>query len=304
MSPRAFTFLINPLSGGGAAPGAVVPVARVLRDAGAEVEVTYSPGPQACADLVSAAVARGDVVVAVGGDGMLSSIAGQVAELGGTLGMVPAGRGNDFVRMLGLPHEPEDVADVLLHGEPGAVDLVRVELPGSPARIVAGSAYAGLDATASEIVDRVRWMPSRLQYPYAAVRAVATYRPSRFRLEIDGTRHEFEAATVCVANSAYYGKGMRIAPTASVTDGLLDVVVIEAASRRRLVQALPKVYDGSHVGLDGVHVLRGARVELAATPAVPGGGDGEQLGRLPELGAKPAVVTVLPGALRLLVPGT
>jgi diacylglycerol kinase (ATP) len=299
---RSYTFLINPLSGGGAAPGAVVPVALALRNAGAEVEVTYSPGAKACADLVSAAVARGDVVVAVGGDGMLSSIAGQVAELGGTLGLVPAGRGNDFVRMLGLSADPAAVADVLLHGTPSAVDLVRVERPGSPDRIVAGSAYAGLDALASELVDGVRWMPSRLQYPYAAVRAMATYRPSHFRLDVDGSRHEFDAATVCVANSAYYGKGMKIAPSASVTDGLLDVVVIEAGSRRRLVQAMPKVYDGAHVGLEGVHVLRGARVELAATPAVAMGGDGEQLGRLPELGAEPAVVSVLPGALQLLLP--
>jgi len=299
---RSYTFLINPLSGGGAAPGAVVAVALALRNAGAEVEVTYSPGAKACADLVSAAVARGDVVVAVGGDGMLSSIAGQVAELGGTLGLVPAGRGNDFVRMLGLSADPAAVADVLLHGTPSAVDLVRVERPGSPDRIVAGSAYAGLDALASELVDGVRWMPSRLQYPYAAVRAMATYRPSHFRLDVDGSRHEFDAATVCVANSAYYGKGMKIAPSASVTDGLLDVVVIEAGSRRRLVQAMPKVYDGAHVGLEGVHVLRGARVELAATPAVAMGGDGEQLGRLPELGAEPAVVSVLPGALRLLLP--
>ena len=68
-TPRSFSFLVNPLSGGGAAPGAVVPVARLLRDAGATVDVTYSPGPLATLDLVRTAVARGDVVVAVGGDG-------------------------------------------------------------------------------------------------------------------------------------------------------------------------------------------------------------------------------------------
>ena len=66
---RSFHCLVNPLSGGGAAPAAVVPVARILRDAGARVEVTYSPGPVACAQLAREATGRGDVVVAAGGDG-------------------------------------------------------------------------------------------------------------------------------------------------------------------------------------------------------------------------------------------
>uniref|UniRef100_UPI002B2709A6 diacylglycerol/lipid kinase family protein n=1 Tax=Nocardioides sp. TaxID=35761 RepID=UPI002B2709A6 len=103
MPERSFNFLVNPASGGGAAPGAVIGVTRVLRDAGARVDVTYSPGPLAMAGLVEQAVARGDVVVSVGGDGMLSSLAGGVSQVGGTLAVVPAGRGNDFARMLGLP---------------------------------------------------------------------------------------------------------------------------------------------------------------------------------------------------------
>ena len=86
---RTFTFLVNPASGGGAAPEAVVPVARLLREAGASVEVTYSPGPRATDDLVRAAVGRGDVVVSVGGDGMLSHLAGAVSTAGGVLGVLP-----------------------------------------------------------------------------------------------------------------------------------------------------------------------------------------------------------------------
>ena len=91
VSTRSFTFLVNPSSGGGAAPEAVVPVARLLREAGSTVDVTYSPGPRAMGDLVAAAIARGDVVVSVGGDGMLSSLAGSVSQGGGTLALLPAG---------------------------------------------------------------------------------------------------------------------------------------------------------------------------------------------------------------------
>ena len=299
---RSYSFLVNPLSGGGAAPAAVVPVARILRDAGATVEVTYSPGPRATLNLVEAAVARGDVVVSVGGDGMLSSIAGQVSSLGGTLGLVPAGRGNDFVRMLGLSAEPTDVARVLLSGTPTPIDLLSLRLGEAPVRVVAGSVYAGVDAVASEVVDQVRWLPRKLQYPYAAVHSLATYQPIRARVVVDGAAHDFRAATVVVANSAYYGSGMKIAPAASVDDGLLDVVVIEAATRRALIRALPQVYDGTHVDLPEVHVLRGRSVEVSGTPGVPVGGDGEPLGHLPRDPGSPALVDLLPGALSLLLP--
>jgi len=301
---RAFTFLVNPTSGGGAAPGAVVPVARLLRDAGARVEVTYSPGPQATMALVDQAVARGDVVVSVGGDGMLSSLAGLVAARSGVLGVLPAGRGNDFARMLGLPDDASAQARLLLGGEARPIDLLRVAHPEAPERMIAGSVYAGVDARAAQIVDRATWLPRRLQYPYAALRSLATYRPGRYRVVVDGDARDFTAATVVVANSAYYGSGMQIAPPASVTDGLLDVVVIEAASRVALMRSLPKVYDGAHVHLPEVTLLRGRRVEISGGPTsgrpIPVGGDGEPLTPLPTSPDTPMTIEIAPGAVAVL----
>ncbi len=296
-----FRFLVNPSSGGGAAPEAVVPVARLLRDAGADVEVTYSPGPLAMRAQVTAALDRGEVVVSVGGDGMLSSLAGLVAEGGGVLGVLPAGRGNDFARMLDLPTTAEAQAELFLAGTTRKVDLIALQ-NGQGDRLVAGSVYAGVDARASEIVDRARFLPGAVQYPYAALRSLATYRPGRYRVSVDGDVREYAAATVVVANSAYYGKGMRIAPAASLTDGVLDVIVIEAASRVALMRALPSVYDGSHVDRDEVHVLTGRRVELSgrARSPIPVGGDGEPLGVLPGPDEPPAVAEVRPGALHVL----
>ena len=298
---RGFTFLVNPSSGGGAAPEAVVPVARLLRDGGARVEVTYSPGPKAIHDLVTRALQRGDVVVSVGGDGMLSSLAGAVSRGGGTLGVLPAGRGNDFARMLGLPEDAAGQARLLLEGAVRRVDLLSWSV-GATSRLVAGSVYAGVDARASEIVDRAHWLPRSLQYPYAAVRSLATYTPGRYRVSVDGVEREYSAATVVVANSAYYGKGMKIAPAASVTDGILDVVVIEAASKLELLRSLPTVYEGAHVHRPEVTLLTGRRVEIRGSGRrpVPVGGDGEPLGALPALTDPSAVIEVRPGALSLI----
>lgn len=302
---RAFTFLVNPNSGGGAAPKVVVPLARRLRKAGAEVEVSYTSSPAVVPDLVMIAVAAGRVVVSVGGDGMLSSVAGAVVDAGGELAVIPAGRGNDFARMLEVPADEDGQVALLLSGTPTPVDLLSVAMPGRPTALVAGSVYAGVDARAGEIVDRSHWLPGRLQYPVAAVRAIASYRPIALTVEVDGMRSEHRAANVVVANSRYYGKGMAIAPDASVDDGELDVIVIEAAGRLDLIRALPKVYEGAHVELDAVKVLRGSQVTVSGRydgtgAPVPIGADGEGLGELPAAGATPLTVEIRPGAVKIL----
>lgn len=301
---RAFAFLVNPASGGGAAPKVVVPLARALREAGADVEVTYTTSAAETPALVEAAFGRGAVVVAVGGDGMLSSVAGTVAACDGVLAVVPAGRGNDFARMLEVPHDTAAQAALLLAAPERRIDLLRVARPGGASRVVAGSVYAGVDARAAAIVDRSHWLPGRLQYPVAAVRALATYRPVECTVEVDGARTTHAAATVVVANSRYYGKGMAIAPGALVDDGLLDVIVIEAASRGGLIRSLPTVYDGSHAALDEVTMLTGRRVRLSGRhrggAPVPVGADGEALGTLPADPGAPLAVELMPGAVRML----
>jgi YegS/Rv2252/BmrU family lipid kinase len=288
---RRFHLLVNPTSGGGRAPGAVEPVVRLLRHAGAEVTVDQSTGPVACAQLARTSAARGHVVVAVGGDGMLSSIAEALVGARGVLGILPCGRGNDFARMLGLSGTPEDVARTLLEGAPREVDVVD-----AGRRVVLGSVYAGVDSLASEMVDRARRLPTRVQYPYAAVRAVLSFTPTEFTVDVDGEVLHEQAYTVVVANSGYYGSGMHVAPGAKLDDGLLDVVVVRTASKLRLIRALPRLYAGTHVDLDGVVVRRGREVRLSSRRPVTAYGDGERLAPLP------ITVSVRPRTLSVLTP--
>ena len=292
---RAFRILVNPVSGGGSAPEKVRQVSELLVRAGARVTVEQSRDAAHSCAVATDAVERGEVVVAAGGDGMLASIAGTVVSTGGTLGIVPSGRGNDFARMLRLEGDPEGVAHCLLEGDATPVDVIEVSDEAGESTVVLGSLYAGVDSLASEIVDRSRRMPSALQYPSAAVRALASYRPVEFRVTVDGRTHVQEAFNVVVANSGYYGSGMHIAPMADVHDGVLDVIVLPAGSRLSMIRRLPKVYDGSHVDLPGVTVLHGTQVEVVA-PGVVGYGDGERIGPLP------LRATVRPGALSLLLP--
>ncbi len=288
---RRFRILVNPLSGGGSAPAAVARVAALLEGAGASVTVENSRSAEHSCAVVAEAVAGGEVVVAAGGDGMLASIGGAVVSAGGQLGIIPSGRGNDFARMLGLSAATEDVARCLLDGEPTALDAID-----AGGHVVLGSMYAGVDSMASEIVDNARRLPSAVQYPYAAVRALLTYKPATFTVTVDGQVHQQEAYNVVVANSAYYGKGMKIAPEADVQDGLLEVIVLPASSRWAMVRRLPKVYDGKHIEMAGVTCFRGRSVTVEADCPVQAYGDGERIGPLPR------TATVLPGAIQVLLP--
>lgn len=292
---RSFAFVVNRNSGTG--PKDVIAITRLLREAHCAVEVTYSTGIKATRTVVSEAVKRGDIVVSVGGDGTLSSVAGDVARLGGTLGIVPAGRGNDFARMASLPSEPERIAQTLLQAAPTPTDLISARLPNGPTRMLASSIYAGVDAQAGLLVNRSRWLPRKLQYPSAALRSLATFRPATYYVTIDGEEYSFQAATVVVANSGYYGSGMNIAPEASIDDSFLDVVVVEAVGRLDMMRAFPRVYSGKHVQLDEVHTFRSRSVTVSAQPGRPLGGDGEPLGTL---GHTPINIDVSPGALQVL----
>ena len=219
---------------------------------------------------------------------MVGSLAGPVSAAGGVLGIVPAGRGNDFARQLGLAKDPDAVATTLLHSEPRHVDAIDVA-----GRLVVGSVYAGVDSRASEIVDAAHRLPGPLQYPYAAVRAIATFAPRRFRIVVDGAEHSWSGFTVVVANSGYYGAGMHVAPDAALDNGLLDIVFVAAASRLRLIRSMPKLYAGTHTGLDEVRLPRGREVSIEVDDVVVYG-DGERIA------PAPVTARVVPHALTVL----
>jgi diacylglycerol kinase (ATP) len=290
---RSFTAVVNPAAGGDAA-ARLIPLARLLRDAGAEMTVEYSRSLEHAADLARTAADRGHVVIAAGGDGMAGGLAGALAGTDGLLGILPAGRGNDFARQLGLPEEPERLAALLLEAEPRSIDAIEVTAPDGATRVVAGSVYAGVDSVANAHINRLTRLPGPLAYYLGPLRAIATWRPVSYRVTVDGELHEERGYTVVVANSGYYGYGLHIAPDAAVDDGLLDVVIIRDAPKRLFFAVMRELPKGTHVRRPEIEVLRGREILIESDRDLPYGADGELLGALP------ASVRVLSGALNVI----
>ncbi|MFC4051897.1 diacylglycerol/lipid kinase family protein [Actinomadura syzygii] len=292
---RAFTAIVNPAAGGSASASSLIELARLLREAGADVAVEYSRGLEHAADVARAAAGTGRVVLGVGGDGMAGCVGGALAGTGALFGVVPAGRGNDFARQLGVPSDPAEQAKLLLEGEPRAVDAIDAN-----GTAVLGSVYTGVDAVANDNANRTRLLRGSAAYYFGALRAIATWRAADYLITVDGEAHSRQGYTVVAANSGYYGFGKHIAPDARVDDGLLDVVLIKKAPKRLFFAVMRELEDGTHVRRPEVEVMRGreVRIELAGTSGrtLPYGADGELPGTLP------VTARVLPGALRVLAP--
>lgn len=290
---RSFTAVVNPAAGGDPA-ARLIPVARRLREAGAEVAVEYSRSLEHAADLARTAGERGDVVIAAGGDGMVGGLAGALAGTGTELGVLPGGRGNDFARQLGLPQEPDRLAELLLETEARKVDAIRAVAADGTGHVVVGSVYGGIDSVANVHINRLTRLPGQLAYYLGPLRAVATWRPVAYRITVDGQTHDETGYAVVAANSGFYGYGLHVAPDASVDDGLLDIVIIRKAPRRLFFAVMRELPHGTHVQRPEVEVLRGREVRIEADRELPYAGDGEILGTLP------VTVSVLPGALRVI----
>ncbi|RAY14671.1 diacylglycerol kinase family lipid kinase [Actinomadura craniellae] len=289
---RRFTAVVNPAAGG--STGTVDALARLLRAAGAEVEVEPSRGLEHAREVARRAAERGRVVLGVGGDGMVGCVGGALAGTEAVFGIVPAGRGNDFARALGLPDHPAELAALLLGAEPRRIDAIELTSARHPGVPVLGSVYAGVDALANHYANRSRLLRGGASYYVGGMRAVATWRPAAYQITVDGQVYERRAYTVVAANSGYYGFGRRIAPAARVDDGLLDVVVIRAVPRPLFFAVMNELKRGTHVNRPQVETLRGREITIAADRDLRYGADGEVGGTLP------VTARVLPGALNVL----
>jgi diacylglycerol kinase (ATP) len=283
------TAVVNPAAGRGVALAAAEAVAAAL-PRGA-VTVAPSRDPEHARELAAKACAEGAAVLAVGGDGIAGCVAGAVVAAGGVLGLVPAGRGNDFARQLGLPTGAAAVARVVRDGHTRTVDVLE-----SGGRIVLGSVYAGVDSVANAFANAATRLPGALVYQYGAVRALLSFRPVGYRLVIDGEEWATRGFSAVVANSGFYGAGMHIVPTADVADGLLDVLVIPDSSRWTLIASMREVYTGAHLRRPDVQVRRGRVVEIHTDRPVPVYADGEPFA------PAPLRVAVRAAALRVLAP--
>lgn len=293
MLDRPVVLLVNPAAGGGRALKALAGVEVALRNHGVAVRTERTRSLAHARELAGTAADAGDAVVTLSGDGLIGCVAGTLrGRPDALLGTLPGGRGNDFVRVLGLPRDPVAAAHALRRCEVRLLDVGDVA-----GRTFIGIASLGFDSDANRIANAAPSALGAFAYVYGALRAIAFHRPATFTLTLDGgeaiTRRAF---TVAAANSKAYGGGMYLAPGAELDDGLLDVVIVGAMTRGHFVTGLPKVFSGSHVDDPEVEVRRARCVEVRADRAFDVYADGDPIG------ATPVTISCAPRAVSVLCP--
>lgn len=307
--------LVNPASGRGRAAASARQVTQRLTDAGDAVSVLLGDTVEHSRRLLSEAVAGGvDVVVAVGGDGLIHLAVQQLALTGIGLGIVPSGSGNDYARALRIPRRHVAAAiDLIVGTDPVPLDLARLGTPTTAAatgatpdatragtctpnspRWFAEVMSAGFDSRANARANRMKLIRGGARYTAAVLAGLGDTRGMNLTVTVDGTTHRHRAELATVGVTAYYGGGLAMLAGADPTDGRLDVVVVDELSPLRLLTLFPRVFTGTHLRLPVVHRYRGVEVALAAADRdVLTYADGEPFHPLP------LRLTCVPGALRV-----
>jgi diacylglycerol kinase (ATP) len=239
----------------------------------------------------TAARSGAERIVVAGGDGSIAPAAAAAGSAGIPLAVIPVGTANDFARGLGLPRTPADAARLAVEGR----SLRRLDLCRVNGRPFVNAASAGLAAHAATEAGGLKKVLGPLAYALGALLAGIRERPLRCELRLDGERF-FAGGVwqVTVAGTGTFGAGSRLEP-AEPDDGRLDVAVIEAGSRLRLVAHAYSLRVGRLTRRSDVRHAAARSVELLVAPNTAFNVDGEVV----ELG--PVGITVEPAAFSLVV---
>ncbi|MFL6373288.1 MAG: diacylglycerol/lipid kinase family protein [Pyrinomonadaceae bacterium] len=307
--------IVNPKSASGSTESKWSGLAADLRAHFGPFAVAFTKGPGDGRTLAEDAAKSGrKFIIACGGDGTVNEVVNGIINSGEDVefGVLPSGTGGDFRRSLNMPLGTREAAAALREGVTKTIDVGRVTFQdhddNQVTRYFVNVSSAGL---AAEVIKRVKsqkafdWLPGaalrgRANFAASTLQEIVNLDARTLRVKFDdGEEHQLRTIAFCVANARYFGGGMMIAPDATLSDGLLDVVNISDLTTARIILKAPALYRGTLASLKEVKMTTAQRVELS--PADPNEEilietDGELPGKLP------AIYEIIPGALRVRVP--
>lgn len=295
--------IVNPQAGRGRAAQLEPLIRRHMEALHADIDVVRTTRPGEAIDLALRAKEEGcETVAAVGGDGTSHEVVnGLVAHANGStagiLGCVPAGSGNDFAVMSGVPGDVARACEVLVRGAERAVDIGEVIIDGRLQRCFTNAVGIGFDALVVRETRRHPHLRGPALYLPAVLRTIAvTMRAPRLAITLDGERAiDGKALLAVVSNGPREGGAFLVAPGARIDDGRLDLTVAAEMTRLQMLGMMPRFMRGTHVGDPRVITRRARHITIASDDPLYLHVDGEILCDQ----AHEVALRVLPGRLRM-----
>ena len=245
-----FIITVNPHGGKKLGPRLLNRVKPLFEAKGIElfvVETTFAGHAKELANQLN--ITEYDGFIGIGGDGTLHEIInGMLSRHDGRkipIGIIPGGSGNSYMHDLNLT-DPSKAAKAIINGKTRSLDTAKVEVN----HIIKYSNNMigwGLVTDVGNQAEHFRWLGTN-RYTILSVVEVLRHKSRPATLIMDDKKIEDEFIFIIACNSIHVGKGMKMAPKARLDDGLIDLIVIRSGvSRTRLLQVLPKLFDGSHI---------------------------------------------------------
>ena len=291
-----FIITVNPHGGKKLGPRLLNRVKPLFEAKGIElfvVETTFAGHAKELANQLN--ITEYDGFIGIGGDGTLHEIInGMLSRHDGRkipIGIIPGGSGNSYMHDLQLT-DPLKAAKAIINEKTRALDTAKVEVN----HIIKYSNNMigwGLVTDVGNQAEHFRWLGTN-RYTILSVVEVLRHKSRPAALIMDDKKIEDEFTFIIACNSIHVGKGMKMAPKARLDDGLIDLIVIRSGvSRTRLLQVLPKLFDGSHINEPELEYYQTSQFSLIPETDEILNIDGEIMG------STPIQVNVIPKAFEM-----
>ena len=247
-------------------------------------------------------------MVAVGGDGTVNEIVNGLVGTDRSLGIIPAGSGNDLSKSINLPTKLHEAIEVLLIGKVRPIDVGKVSCYGNTGlplsagnhheRYFVNGVGVGFDAAVAERTQTIKYLSGTVLYAMAVFQTIGRYKAPKFEISIDGKSRSSKYLLIAIGNGKCAGGGFYLTPEAKVDDGVLDLCLIDEMSVPRILNLMPRVMRGKHRGFGGVAFSRGRMIGIRSEDSFFVHGDGEMVGRhvnRVEIGLMDKVLNVIVG---------
>ena len=232
---RKFIYFINPISGTKNKASLLALIGKKTTAAQIPFEVLETRADNNY-NFLSEKITRGNItdIIVCGGDGTVSHIASALINCNVNVGILPMGSGNGLALAAGIPRNTEKALDIIFNGTATYIDALYINKDFS-------CMLCGLGFDAQVAHDFARQKKRGLAtYAKETLKNFVSAKPFPFIIKIDEKRISEEAFFISIANSNQFGNNVTIAPRASISDGLLDIVIVKKMSKLRMVYSLLK----------------------------------------------------------------
>lgn len=254
-----YDIIVNPLGGKGKSLKALKAAEKIFAERGVEYTVHNTEYAGHATELARELSRKPEAKILVfGGDGSFNEVLNGIENFENvTLGIVPCGTGNDFVRASGHPTKIKEAIDLILKDNVGYIDYIDVGT-----RRCLNVAGAGMDVDVLIRYANMKAFHGKVKYYASLFDTLAHVKWHKLRLTIDGKTMDKSVFMIGVGNGTCIGGGMPICPDAKVDDGLLSVVIVNEMKKSRIPIELPGFLTGKHVKKDYTEVYSAKEVTV------------------------------------------